>query len=733
MAHRARCRWSARGTSIGIGIGIGLLLLTPLALAQADPGVGADASTETGAARLAPVVVTATRTEAAPFDIPASIDSIDGDTLRDGRLKIDIAEGLRGVPGVLARDRQNYAQDVQVSVRGFGARSTFGIRGVRLYVDGIPATLPDGQGQITHVDLGSVDRIEVLRGPFSALYGNSSGGVISVFTEEGRGPPTASLSLDGGSFGTLRVGAKASGSSGSFGWLLSASEFGSDGYREHSAAERRLFNAKLTWQPAASSKLTLVVNSVALPKAQDPLGLTRAQAAADPRSAVAAATLFDTRKSVDQTQLGVVWDQRIDASNALRLLLYGGHRNTEQFQSIPVAVQAGPLQPGGVISLGRDYSGADLRWTSTLRIDGRPLSVVAGLAYDRLDEQRRGFQNFVSGPSGNMLGVQGALRRDERNEVSNLDPYVQASWRFAERWTLDAGVRHSSVRFASDDRYVTTANPDDSGSVRYAATLPVAGLLFAASEDVHLYATAGRGFETPTLNELAYRPNGLSGLNLGLRAARSDSIEAGLKTREGRFGALGLAVFATRTRDEIVTQTNSGGRSTYQNAGATRRRGLEAAWSANLTTNLRAEVAYTRLDARYSEAFATCSAAPCTTPTSTIPSGNRIPGVAGSSLYGRLAWNPLRGWRGSVEAQALSRVFVDDANSDAAAGFARLNAHVGYRLLSGRWDVTGFARVDNLLDRRTIGSVIVGESNGRFFEPAPGRSWGAGITAAARF
>ena len=557
--------------------------------------------------------------------------------------------------------------------------------------------------------------------------------MISVFTEEGRGPPTAAVSVDGGSFGTARVGAKASGSAGAFSYLLSGSAFRADGFREHSEAERRLFNAKLTWKPAASSKLTFVVNSVALPKAEDPLGLTRAQADADPGSAVAATTLFDTRKSVDQTQFGLVYEQRIDASNALRLLVYGGHRNTEQFQSIPVAAQASPLQPGGVISLGRDYSGADLRWTAKPISGDRPFSVVVGLAYDRLQEQRRGYQNFVgSGPAAT-LGVQGALRRDERDEASNLDPYLQASWRFAERWTLDAGVRRSSVHFSSDDRYVTAANPDDSGSVRYAATLPVAGLLFAASDDVHLYATAGRGFETPTINELAYRPSGLTGFNLGLRPARSDSIEAGVKTREGRFGAVELAVFATRTTDEIVTQTNSGGRSTYQNAGGTRRRGLEAAWSASLATDLRAELAYTRLDARYREAFATCSATPCTTPTLAIPSGNRIPGVAGSSLYGRLAWTPVRGWRGGVEMQALSRVFVDDANSDAAAGFARVNAHVGYRLLSGPWDVTGFARVDNLFDRRTIGSVIVNEGNGRFFEPAPGRAWGAGIAVATSF
>lgn len=674
---------------------------------------------------LAPVVVTATRTEAAPFDVPASIDVVAGSAIRDARAQVNIVESLGGVPGLLARDRENYAQDVQISVRGFGARSTFGIRGVRLYVDGIPATLPDGQGQITNVDLGSADRIEVLRGPFSALYGNSSGGVIQVFTEEGRGAPSLSTSLAGGSDGALRFGLKASGAEGAFGYVVSGSAFRTDGYREHSAAERQIGNVKLTWHDDAN-RWTLVANSVALPKAQDPLGLSRAQFEANPRGVDPSATAFDTRKTVDQSQLGVVYERRIDAVDSLRALVYDGHRNTEQFQAIPVAPQASPLHPGGEIALGRDYRGTDLRWTRKTRLGDAPLTLVGGIAYDTLDEHRLGYQNFV----GTTLGVQGALRRDENNDVSNVDEYVQGSWQFAERWTLHAGVRHSSVRFVSTDHYVVAGNPDDSGRVRYGATLPVAGLLFSASEDLHLYATAGRGFETPTLNELAYRPNGATGLNLGLGAATSDSYEVGVKARRAGGGELTLAVFETHTADEIATLSNVSGRSTYQNVGATRRRGLEAAWARELQADWRIQLAYTLLDARYGNAFATCTATPCLTPTVAIPAGNLMPGVARQSAYASLAWAPELGWRGSVEARALSRVEVNDANSDAAGGFAVVNANVGYVRQLGNVKVSGFARVDNILDRRYAGSVIVNEGNSRFFEPAPGRGWTFGLTAA---
>jgi len=699
--------------------------LAACVVASCSSGAPALAQTASDTARLGPVVVTATRTEAAPFDIPASIDRIGGEGIRDAHLQVNISESLGGVPGLLARDRQNYAQDVQISVRGFGARSTFGIRGVRLYVDGIPATLPDGQGQISNVDLGTADRIEILRGPFSALYGNSSGGVIQVFTEEGRGAPTFGASVAAGSWGTRREAMRASGASGGFGWVVGASEFETDGYRDHSAAERRLGNAKLTLQATQDDRFTLVVNSVALPRAQDPLGLTRAQFDTNPRGVDPVAIQFDTRKTVDQTQLGLTWDRRLTATQTLRALVYHGHRNTQQFQAIPTGAQANPLHPGGVIVLGRDYSGADLRWSYASTLAQRPVSLVAGLSYDLLDEHRQGYQNFV----GTTVGVQGALRRDEDNQVRSTDPYAQGSWNFAPRWTLHAGVRHSSVRFVSTDHYIVGPNPDDSGRVSYSATLPVAGLLFAATERLHLYATAGRGFETPTLNELAYRPNNQTGLNLALQAARSTSVEAGAKWRDDAGNAATAALFETHTEHEIVTLSNVGGRSTFQNAGATRRRGLETQWSRDWGPDLHAQVAYTWIDARYRDAFMTCTATPCAVPNVPIAGGSRIPGIARQSLYGAFGWLPALGWRGGVEARALSRVYVNDLNNDAAGGFAIASADLGYTARLGAWTLNGFARVDNLFDRRYAGSVIVNEGNARYFEPAPGRAWTLGASA----
>jgi len=680
---------------------------------------------------LAPVTVTATRTEVPPFEVPASVDVLDGERIRgDGRAQVNLSESLALIPGLLARDRQNQAQDLQLSVRGFGARSSFGVRGVRLYVDGIPATMPDGQGQLSHIDLASVGRLELLRGPFSVLYGNSSGGVMQVFTEEGKGSAVLGGSVATGSYGLRRADIKASGAAGPLGYVLSAGRLSIKGFRAHSAAEREGGNARLDWALDDDSKLTLLANTLSV-QADDPLGLNRMQFDATPRRADLSATTFNTRKTVSQRQIGAVYERKVDADNQLRLMVYGGERAVTQFLSIPVAVQAGPQHPGGVIGLDRNYGGLDLRWTTRTMLAQRPLEIVGGLAYDAMNEQRRGWQNF----QGSTLGVQGALRRDEDNRVSNLDPYLQASWKPDERWTVNAGVRHSVVRFNSDDNYIVGANRNDSGSVRYSATLPAAGVSYAPSDQWRVYAAAGRGFETPTFNELAYRAAG-SGLNFGLRPSRSDNLEAGVKWRTLAGAARRIeataAVFQTATQDEIVTQSNVGGRSTFQNAGATRRRGLELATSVAPDRHWLAQASYTLLDARYQEAFA-CPVNANLCPAGRVPAGNRIPGTARHALAFDIGWRPPTGWRAGMDARYLGSVAVNDVNSDSAGSFATLGGHVGYVAEVNRWSLAATARIDNLTDRRYAGSVIVNEGNGRYFEPAAGRNHVLSLSASYRF
>jgi iron complex outermembrane receptor protein len=685
------------------------------ALALASASASAQPVAESTDARVADVVVTATRLPQPALDLPAAIDRVDAAAIREGRLQVNLSESLGRVPGVVVRNRQNYAQDLQVSSRGFGARASFGVRGVRLVADGIPATMPDGQGQAATFDLATAGRIEVLRGPFASLYGNSSGGVIQVFTADGPPRPEVEFALAAGSDGQRRTGVRLGGRHGDLDGVAGASRFRTDGWREHSAARRDQYNAKLS-SALAGGTLTLVASGLDQPDSQDPLGLTRAQFEDDPRQADPAALLFDTRKSVRQAQLGVVHEVAVGRDDALQVRVHAGTRDVLQFLAQP---GDGPLASGGVVDLDRRYGGAGVRWTRTVRGE-RPLVLSVGAERDALDERRRGHVNE--------RGVQGALRRDEDDRVASTDGYALAEWRFAPAWSAAAGVRASRVAFESRDDYVTAANPDDSGSVAYSRTLPVAGIVFEPAPQWRLYASAGGGFETPTFTELAYRPGGEPGLNFALRPALSRHAELGAKARLGDGVRLAVALFRIDTRDEIVVDSSAGGRTTFRNASRTRRDGLELSASGSLGAGFEGAVAYTRLDARFTQGFVSGS------PPVPVPAGSRLPGVPGSTLYAELVWrHAASGFHAGAELQASGRVFVNDANTDAAAGWAVAGLRAGIERTLGAWRLSAFARVDNVGDHRYAGSVIVAEARGRWFEPAPGRTWLVGATATASF
>jgi iron complex outermembrane receptor protein len=678
---------------------------------------------------LSGLVVTATRVAESSADLPVSVDRVDRRAIAEGQLQVNLSESLITVPGVSVQSRQNYAQDLQISVRGFGARSSFGVRGIRLYADGIPGTMPDGQGQFSQFDLGSADHIEVLRGPFSALYGNSSGGVIAIFTEDAKPGYLLDGTAEYGTFNTQRYAVKTEGDDGVVNYVVDAAHFQTDGYRFHSDAERDNFNAKLRFATSDTSKLTFVVNVVDTPSVQDPLGLTRAQLAADPRQAGAGAIQFNTRKSLDQEQVGAVYDDKLSANDDLSVLLYTGHRATTQFQAIPLATQQNaPLYPGGVIDLDRAFWGIDAHVTDAREVAGTPLQVVAGINYDDLAEARKGFQNY----SGAELGVEGAVRRDEANHVYDFDQYVQAQWDPDARWRMIAGVRNNLVEVSSHGHIPVLDGADS--SVRYTSVNPVGGITFRASSAVNLYGSYGKGFETPTLNDLAYRSvdGSLPGLNFGLKPARSDNYEAGIKAGDEHLRA-NLAAFYIKTVDELAVLQNSGGRTVAQNVGATNRRGMELATDATWGGGFSGRLAYTYIRAVVGQAYASCIAAPCNPLANprgplpanykTVAAGDHLPAVPMNSLYVGLTWRyaPL-GFSTTLETQGRAQIYADDRNSDAAAAFWVANLRAGFEQETRHWRFSEFARLDNLADRAYVGSVIVNETNSRFFEAAPGRT-----------
>lgn len=672
------------------------------------------------------MVVTASPGPVSELDTPAAVSVVTGDDLRHAAPQINLSENLGSVPGLQIQNRQNYAQDLQLSIRGFGSRSTYGVRGIRLYVDGIPATMPDGQGQTSNIDLNSVASVEVLRGPFSALYGNASGGVIDVKTATGEAPPTLEASSYYGSFGTWRYGLKASGAvgdgtqPGDVNYTVSSTRFTTHGYRDHSGARKNLANAKLGVRIDDASTLTLLLNSVDI-HANDPGGLSYSEWQDNPRQSPRG-DQYNTRKSIRQTQAGLNYQRAMSASDDLSVTAYAGERETTQYQSIPMGPQLNPTHPGGVIQLSRHYQGIDSRWTHRDTLWTLPVNVTLGLNYENMSEKRKGYENFVLENGAPVYGEKGDTRRDERNLMWNLDPYLQSSWQLTDKLTLDAGVRYSSIWFDANDHYITATNGDDSGDASYHKWLPAGALKYRVTDAWNVYLSAGRGFETPTINELSYRSGGQNGLNLALKPSTSDTLELGSKTRLGN-GLFSAALFQTDTDNEIVVDASSGGRTTYKNAGKTRRQGLELALDQQFAYDWKLKMAWTWLDATYRSNA--CGATDC--------NGNRMPGIARNMGYASFGYQPEQGWYAGADVRYMGDIMADDENSAKAPSYTVAGLNTGYKFLYQRWALDLFGRVDNLFDKRYVGSVIVNESNGRYYEPAPGRNYGVGMSVSYQF
>jgi iron complex outermembrane receptor protein len=670
------------------------------------------------------VVISGRRIREPSFDVPAAISAVSRDAIESAGPQVSLAEVMNQVPGISVLNRNNDSQDLQLSIRGFGARSTFGIRGVRVLVDGIPATMPDGQGQVSNVSLGSVGRIEVLRGPLAQLYGNAAGGVVRIVTQDDALVPTATVTAARGRFGLSKIGIKASTSTPGYGLTIEGADLRTDGFRPHSESARRQLNARWQAQASDDTHVTVVLNALDQPLSKDPLGLTATQFRSRDRGnqpAYLAALAQDPRKTVRQQQLGTTVEHRLSEATELSASLYIGSRHLANALSIPIGAQGSPTSSGGIVDFDRTYGGGTLQGAHRVPLgEGRFLKLNAGVEVETYREDRQGYVNT--------RGERGDLKRDEVNTVRSTDVFVQAAYDLTAQWTLTAGARHSEVRFKSDDRYITASNPDDSGRRRFNAVNPVFGVAWKATPALNLYANVGRGFETPTFNELSYRPGGLTGLNTALTASRSRHAEIGGKWKLADTQRLDVAVFDIGTDDEIVVDSNTGGRSTFRNAGQTSRRGVELSHLAQLSETLRSVVSLTALRARFDESFTSGAGSAAVR----VRAGNRLPGTPDRHLYAELAWSPSHAWggfTGAAEVVHTGRLYVNDTNTDAASSSTVFNLRAGWRQTVGGWQFSELLRIDNVANRYYAGSVIVNEGNGRFFETALPRTWTIGLSA----
>jgi len=678
---------------------LALVGLTSLAL----PAFAADSVT-------APVVVTGTRIEQNSFDLPMSINSISGDAIRDAQQQVNLSEVAVKIPGIVVNNRNQAAQELSITSRGFGARSQFGIRGVRIYSDGIPLTMPDGQGTTGTFNLDTADRIEVLRGPFSALYGNSSGGVIQIFTKNGGPENEISSSAFYGSYGTHRESLTYSGKKDQLDYVLNASQFETDGYRVNSAYKRDVLHTKVGLQLSSDTKITLVANYFDQPNARDPGGLNIDELNADPRKARTYAIERNLHKDTTNTQAGLTLDHKVSDTDALKVAGYYGTRKNLQF-----------LYDNTASGYDRDFGGVSANWTHNGQLAGRPLNFTVGTNYDSMEDDRYRYIDTVEG-----VIVPGAsnsnLSRSEINKAYNFDQYVQAEWKFHDQWDLHAGVRHSRVTFDNTDKIAHAYDQKKS----YDKTSPVLGLVFKVSPTFNLYANAGQGFETPTFVEQAYNlPNDPDGNNPNIQPSSSENYEIGAKAFLTDSTLLNLAVFNIKTKKEIVVES-SGAVTVYKNAGDTERSGLELSIDSNLGNNIKAYLAYSYLNAEFKDAFSTNG-----TP---ISAGNKISGTYKDRLYTELSWkHPLSGFNTALEGIYSSKTYANDTNLKSLGNYGMFNWRGGFTQNLNNWKINEYVRVENITNKSYVSNARVNDSASRFYEPGLPRNWAVGVNASYSF
>ena len=694
----------------GLGLasaGAGILALLPRSgLAQ-----------DTAATRLKPVIVEVGRgAHRSPLELPFAVTVHTPDSARPGQRHLSLDETLWLIPGLTVSNRTNPSQDPRISIRGFGARSAFGVRGIRVLRDGIPLTLPDGQTPVDYLDLESVGRVEVMRGTASSLYGNAGGGVVDLRTSE---PPPVSLSgaarLWSGGFGSQRIVAKASGAGHGFGYQANGARTESDGYRDYSRQRMTNGFARLALA-ARGTAYALQWLGMNTPVAQNPGALTRAQVEINPRLADPLSIRKGARKAVTQSQLGVT-ARHAHVRGEVEAAAYAGTRSLDN----PLAF--------AIVDLGRATSGGSLRATLPLAFLGADHRLTVGTELQLQNDLRRNFTNCNDSPSPTAptatcpnLGMErGTLTLDQREIVSSFGSYVRDELQLGERYVLTASARADAVRFRVKDRLINATNPDDSGRRVLDAVSPMIGILARLSASHSAYANVASAFETPTATELGNQPSGAAGINRDLKPQRSTTYEVGAKGVSARGLQYNLSLFATDVRDELIPFDipSGGGRRYFRNAGRTSRRGAELGLGAAVG-GVELGGAYTYANYRFID---------FTVDTSHY-AGNRIPGIPRQTLQASGTWRTAIATL-VTEATIADRMAVNDANSESAPGYAIFNARVVTSRALGRSGAELTLGASNLFNTRYVSSVSVNAAAGKFYEPGAQRSVYVGLTLSA--
>lgn len=600
------------------------------------------------------------------------------------------------MPGVFFQNRYNFAQNLRISMRGFGARAPFGIRGIRLRVDGIPETLPDGQSQIDTIDLETVERVEVLRGPSSALYGNAAGGMLAVTTPDGRGDTPARASVTGGSHGLRRAAASGGGASGAWNGHLSAWHMNYDGYRDQSRTEKMMVNGRAGYQLGPGRRLETVFTAYDQPTGEDPGGLTRAEVREDRRQADTEAETLDAGQTVTQQRLGLIYRDARSLPGEMEVTTFYTRRDFEQQLPFP-----GP----SLLGYERDFYGISAEYRDQARIAGRSLDWTLGTAFREQRDDRARFQVDDTGEPGDR--IQNALEKATSTAV-----YGQLDLAMTDTVSMMLGGRYDHVRFRIDDR---RGSGEASGDRRYDEYSVSLGPTWTFRPGHNLYANVGTAFETPTFTEFYDPTEPEQGFDPNVGPQESVNAEIGVKGVLADRARYEVAVFRIRTQDEIVLDEDDGTPAdTYRNAGETRRDGVELGAEVFVTDRLTLTGAYTWSDFRFRDRSGGLR-------------DNRLPGLPEHNLFLEAAWEEGP-WMAALETEAISDVYTNDANRESASGYALVHVRGQYALTGGASRLMLGGGIQNLFDRDYFSNIRVNANGGAFYEPAPGRTIHASIS-----
>lgn len=647
--------------------------------------------------RLEPVTVTAPRLERPWLDTPAALDVVDREDLGQARQGLQMDEALVRVPGVNAQNRYNFAQDLRVSMRGFGARAAFGIRGIKVLVDGLPETTPDGQTQVDAIDLTALERMEVIRGPSSVLYGNATGGVLDLTTRSGPQETFIQPRLEAGGDGFRRLGAHAGGQREHIAWHVSAWDFAMDGFRDHSLAEKRLMHSRLDWRPAGAHQVTALVTMLDAPRTDDPGALTAMEVAADRRAANPNAARFDAGQAVTQQRLGLVYRGEPASGQQLEARVFHTRRDFANRL---------PFESGGIVEYDRRFSGAGIQYTRDNRPGGLPGRLILGVDLERQQDMRRRYDNLG--------GRRGDATLRQRETAESLGVFVQQELSLSDVLDITLGLRRDRVRFSIDDRF--SADGRDSGRRDFHETSHAVSLSHAWRPGHRVYASWGTAFETPSFTEFA-NPGG-GGFNPAVAPQQARNLELGFKGFAGRV-QYQVALFRVEVRDELIPyqlEDPEDDRTYYENAGRTRREGLEAGLMWFPTAEFSMTGAWTWSDYRFRE-FEDDGLS---------LAGRRLPAIPRQQLFLEAAWRPGRHYL-VADLLVQGRQFADNANSSGVSGSRVVNLRGGRTFRGNGWTSELFVGVNNLFDEDYFANIRPNAAFGRYYEPAPGRNVHLGV------